>query len=279
MNSLKLTLLAFGAMALGCVTSDDATTSNADSGTGTSDSMTASDTNTMSASNTMTDTMTTTVDTSGTEESSTTVDPSIFEFNQTPPEDYVQLDRKGFPGVNTALNIFGDKNAYNQAAPVDDGVLTFAGEAVASLRFLHWGDADAVAPPAMPGPGLNDDLAALGLDPCTAPPMAGFGECLDISENNGGQFAIPDTVKIDTNAPAGFPNGRLLTDPVIDVILAVLLLDLDFNQAMSPVIVDGTNVLFTFTAIQVEDGPVFSLNPPANDVEFPGDWPHLAPPQ
>ena len=37
---------------------------------------------------------------------------------------------------------------------------------------------------------------------------------------------VPDTLKIDLTAAAGFPNGRKLEDPVIDVTLAVVLLDL-----------------------------------------------------
>jgi hypothetical protein len=40
------------------------------------------------------------------------------------------------------------------------------------------------------------------------------------------QFAVPlilpDTLKIDTSADAGFPNDRFSTDPVIDVTLYAL---------------------------------------------------------
>lgn len=39
-------------------------------------------------------------------------------------------------------------------------------------------------------------------------------------------LVVPDTLKIDLSKPAGFPNGRLLSDPVIDVTLAVIFLDL-----------------------------------------------------
>lgn len=37
---------------------------------------------------------------------------------------------------------------------------------------------------------------------------------------------VPDTLKVDFSRPAGFPNGRKLTDPVVDITLAVILLDL-----------------------------------------------------
>jgi hypothetical protein len=37
---------------------------------------------------------------------------------------------------------------------------------------------------------------------------------------------VPDVLQLDMNQPSGFPNGRQLTDPVIDLELAVLFLDL-----------------------------------------------------
>lgn len=293
LTTSTLALLASSALLLGCPSDDAESTGDDDTTTDTDPSATMTD-----PSVTMTDpsvTMTDpTVDTSAegpdttaegpdttaTDGSSTTVDQTEFIFNDAPPERYAAVDRKGFPAVNTGLNIFGDKDAYNAATPEDDAMLMFADAAVESLRFLHWGDGTATAPPAMPGPGLNDDLADAGMDPCTAPGGAGYGECLDPSENNGGGFAIPDVVKIDVDDAAGFPNGRRLTDPVMDVILAVLMLDLDFDQSTSPIVVDGTPSILTFTALHDPDDETatFSLNPPANDVAFPDDWPYLAPP-
>ncbi len=38
---------------------------------------------------------------------------------------------------------------------------------------------------------------------------------------------IPDTVTIYPDRPIGFPNGRLLSDPVVDLTLAVILLDVN----------------------------------------------------
>ncbi len=69
---------------------------------------------------------------------------------------------------------------------------------------------------------------------------------------------MPDTLKIDTSLPAGFPNGRLLPDPVMDVTLAVVLLEL-FAEDVT-----------TFAALP--------LNPPANDVSYTLEFPWVAPP-
>ena len=67
---------------------------------------------------------------------------------------------------------------------------------------------------------------------------------------------LPDTVKIDFARPAGFPNGRRLQDPVIDLILAVAFIDLSKH----PVTV--------LNAIPV--------NPAANDLPFRPTFPYLA---
>jgi hypothetical protein len=74
-------------------------------------------------------------------------------------------------------------------------------------------------------------------------------------------LVVPDVLTIDTTAAAGFPNGRLLADPVIDVTLAVLFLDIDAS-GQSPL---------SFANLP--------LNPPSNDVAFRSGFPYLAPPQ
>jgi len=70
---------------------------------------------------------------------------------------------------------------------------------------------------------------------------------------------VPDTLKLDLDKPSGFPNGRRLTDPVIDIILAYLFTDLTKNSTMA-----------------VANLP---LNPPGNDLPFRPDFPYLAAPQ
>ncbi len=70
---------------------------------------------------------------------------------------------------------------------------------------------------------------------------------------------VPDTLTINFAAASGFPNGRRLPDPVIDVTLAVIFLDLNVH---SPAVLAG-----------------LPLNPPANDLEFRDSFPFLAAPQ
>lgn len=73
------------------------------------------------------------------------------------------------------------------------------------------------------------------------------------------QAVVPDTLTLNLAAASGFPNGRKLPDPVIDVTLAVIFLDLA---------VDGPGTL-----------AAIPLNPPANDVPFRDMFPYLAAPQ
>lgn len=81
----------------------------------------------------------------------------------------------------------------------------------------------------------------------------------------GGQtlrgMIVPDTLKLDLTRPSGFPNGRDLDDPVIDITLAALFLDFGVT-GQSPM---------TFANLP--------LNPPANDKPFSTTFPFLAAPQ
>lgn len=263
MKSLKLTLplVALTGFVLAGCPSDD-TGQEGDSSTG-EEPTTTSPTTTPTTMTTDPDTTAGTVGMTSSStsdgDSSTTAEPvGPFVFDETPYEDYVQVDRKGFPAVNTGLNLLGDKDAYNVASPQDDAALMFATNIFESLETLHLGA------PGMQTPdntGLDDDLAAFGLDPCVTPPLP-----MDSCDDQGGPFAIPDVLVIDLDDPAGFPNGRRLEDPVLDVIFAVLLLDLDTHDVTTFLDLDGDGTL----------GP--SLNPLENDVAFPGAFPYLAPP-
>ena len=70
-------------------------------------------------------------------------------------------------------------------------------------------------------------------------------------------LVVPDVLQLDLNQPSGFPNGRRLQDPVIDVTLAVLFLDLKSQSAA------------TFANLP--------LDPKGNDVPLPSTFPYLAP--
>ncbi|MCH9680410.1 MAG: DUF4331 domain-containing protein [Deltaproteobacteria bacterium] len=155
-----------------------------------------------------------------------------FEFDEAPPEDYtVQIDRTGMPAVASAT--ITDREAYNAASPADDAAGVFVDDIVANLTGLH--------------EALDDDLIAAGLVPCDV------ATCVA----QAGPLVIPDTLSIDLTMDAGFPNGRLPEDTVMDVTLAVVLLDLGAAG-------QGVTTLV-------------GLNPTENDVEFSDQFPYFAP--
>ena len=196
--------------------------------------------------------------------SSTGPDPTIPEFNDTPFEDYVQNDRMGFPAINTALIASANKDAYNAGSPTDDVADTWLDDIVDSLDYLHEGG----DPQPFAGAGLDNDLAGLMLTPCI-PPSAPMDNCI----TQAGPAAIPDVLMIDTDSTLDPTDiyqlltvGRPLDIDIMDVILAVVLLDL------------GDHSVLTFWDLNGDMTPGDSLNPFTNDVEFPGAWPHLAAP-
>ncbi len=101
--------------------------------------------------------------------------------------------------------------------------------------------------------------------PPPPPPPTGFdvSNCLNQAIPGAGTTVagavIPDTLTLNLAAASGFPNGRRLPDPVIDVTLAVIFLDLTRH---SPGL---------FASLP--------LNPPANDRPFRTSFPFLAAPQ
>ena len=156
-----------------------------------------------------------------------------FVFEDAPPSAYARIDRVGMPAVNTA--VITSKDAYNRADPVDDADGEFVDEITTNVGAFH----DA----------LDDDLQGLGLTPCAT------ADCVA----QAAPLVVPDTLGLDLSRPPGFPNGRLPSDPVVDVTLAVVLLDLS---------VDGQ------AATTLAEVPV---NPPENDVPFLEEFPWLAP--
>jgi hypothetical protein len=173
---------------------------------------------------------------------------------------YTRVDRMGMPAVATALIPSGSKDAYNDAGPTEDISLTFAGDILGSLTGLHM--------------ALDDDLTTLGLVPCSVAPadyvdLDGPGPLPAVPECAAQQYApgapvvsllLPDALTITPTAPSGFPNGRRLADPVIDVTLAVIFLDLS-APGQSAATLAGVPV-----------------NPPMNDSAFLTEFPYLAAP-
>ena len=144
----------------------------------------------------------------------------------------VQLDRMGMPAVATAVISVDKKDAYNEGTPTDDAASAFVDDIIANVTALH------VA--------LDDDLIALQLSPCAAM------DCV----TQATPLVVPDTLQINPGMPAGFPNGRKLADPVVDITLAVVLLDLKKHP--------------------VDAFAKLPLNPANNDKEFLPDFPYVA---
>ncbi len=143
---------------------------------------------------------------------------------------FARVDRMAMPAVSTVL--IKSKDAYNNANPSDDAAGMFVGEIVSSLETLHG--------------ALDDDLASLGLTPCAT------GDCVQ----QAAPFIVPDRIHVDVTKPSGFPNGRRLTDPCIDITLALALLDLKTHPVTT----------------------LIGVNPTANDRSFLPVFPYLAPP-
>lgn len=191
-------------------------------------------------------TETTDVDDSSSDES-TTLDPEDFDFPDEPYEAYTQIDRHGAVEAGTAgilapeglgFNPGSDislRDDYNASNPAEDADGMWLSEIAASITFFHG--------------ALDDDISALGLIPAT------FEETLA----QAGPVILPDTIKYNPALPTSYPNGRRLEDPVVDITLAAVLLQLGPNQPLS---------LFA-------DLP---LNPPVNDVPFQAEFPYLASP-
>jgi Domain of unknown function (DUF4331) len=156
--------------------------------------------------------------------------PDDFVFATDSASSYARVDRMGMPAVATA--VITSKDAYNAGDPTADAV--FAGEIETNVMALH--------------AALDDDLTGLDLTPCATM------ECVDEQVE---PYVVPDVLRLDTAMPSGFPNGRALEDQVVDVTLALVLLDL------------GEHAVTTFADIP--------LNPPANDVSFSSAFPYLAP--
>jgi hypothetical protein len=176
----------------------------------------------------------------------TTGDPGGFVFAPDAVEDYVQIDRHAAVEAGTAgilasagLGLGGEdlsvRDMYNASNPVEDAMMKWFPEIAESVTFFH----DA----------LDDDIEGFGLVPAT----------INETVAQAGPVILPDTIKYNPKMPTAYPNGRKLTDQVVDITLAAVLLKLGPNQPLN-----------TFAELP--------LNPPENDVPFADEFPFLAPP-
>jgi hypothetical protein len=138
-----------------------------------------------------------------------------------------RIDRMAIPAINTALIPSGMKDAFNAGNPADDAA-DFRETGIDTIDFLR-GVVDGLF-------GNEQDGGPLG----------------DLTSEQVGGALIPDIVTIDFSAPVQFPNGRQLTDDVIDAALGVVL-----NRGGAAGVGDGVN---------------------GNDKEFDGQFPYLADP-
>ncbi len=143
------------------------------------------------------------------------------------PLTLTQVDRMAIPAINGVLIAPAQKEAFNQGMPVDD-VANYRAAVDARIRALR-GAVRSVLPPE-DAPGVPADVLASVL--------------------------IPDVVTVDTSKPIQFPNGRRLTDDVVDAALGLVL-----NRG---------NVL--------GGGPGVGDGIDGNDVPFLATFPYLAPP-
>lgn len=103
--------------------------------------------------------------------------------------------------------------------------------------------------PVAPPPGT---AKVVSVTPCLEQIVPGTGKRVV-------DLVVPDTITVDLSKPSGFPNGRRLQDPVIDITLAVIFLDMTKHGPS------------TFVNLP--------LNPPSNDRPFRTQFPYLALPQ
>jgi hypothetical protein len=139
-----------------------------------------------------------------------------FDFRAEPISDFERVDRMGGPATTTALLIPGPtggsrRQVANSTDPADDA--QYAAEYINAIKRYHF--------------HLGPALAAAGLATCgvvgTTEENTGIGACLLQALANP---VIPDVLRLDTRQPSDYPNGRKPDDPVVDVLLAIALLDL-----------------------------------------------------
>ncbi len=112
----------------------------------------------------------------------------------------------------------------------------------------------AVVPPPPPPPPPQMG-ASFNVTPCLAQTVAG---------RSVQSILIPDQLDLDLSQPSGFPNGRDLDDPVIDLILAAIFLDLSrhpvttlVNARVNPDVFDQPlRTTFPFYAAPLGNPPI-----------------------
>jgi hypothetical protein len=131
---------------------------------------------------------------------------------------WVQVSRLGLPLINEAVIGLQDKDYWNRLTPADD-LGTFADYFLTPIIVR---DAQAVGFYGTGGPlaacttNGGTDLETNRSDVITV---------INLPDHTGAQAitSIGDVLRVDLGQPSGFPNGRLLTDTVVDTELGLLL--------------------------------------------------------
>lgn len=165
---------------------------------------------------------------------------------------WVQVSRLGMPLVNEVVVPVGTKDYFNASKPVDDA--QFAGavlkpELAGLIPVLYPGVKVPTEVNAGLGLGGREDIATIFL---TGIPGV----------NQPKSVKPAEMLRINTSIPTGFPNGRTLTDDVVDTEIRALAgatpFTPDFNIAPNNLLGDGVD---------------------ANDAAFTTTFPYLAAPR
>lgn len=138
---------------------------------------------------------------------------------------------------------------------------TLASAIALSVGLAGCGDDNVGGPPPIGGAPTPTPAVTPSPSPTPTPVAYNVAPCLNQVVAQGRTVAnllIPDVIRLDVSQPSGFPNGRRYLDPVVDVTLAVALLDL---RVHSPALLAS-----------------LPLNPNGVDQPLPTTFPFLAPP-
>jgi hypothetical protein len=170
---------------------------------------------------------------------------------------YRQISRLGNPLVNEVIIPLGQKDRFNRTQPEDDaanyGKYVLEPELAKVLNILFPGQVNA------PEKNRTDIVQAVlqGVPGLNAFPGAAGKNATDTLKINLGTppSASPDRLGVLAGDNAGYPNGRRLTDDVVDIDLQVVAGALKGNKVP---LGDGVN---------------------QNDVQFLSEFPYVAPPK
>ena len=165
-----------------------------------------------------------------------------------------QVSRLGLPLINEAVIGVQDKDGWNRRAPSDDA--TYYAQYFDKPIIVR--DAEAIGFYGAGGP-LAGCVPATGLPGLESGRLTDIVPIINLPDHTGAEkiTSIGDVLRVDLGQTSGFPNGRLLTDDVVDVELKLLLCTLN---AGTP-----------FPA-GIPDGPV------GNEVAFKATFPYVASP-